>query len=141
MIYLQHIPVPITSTQHRTRKESRCRHHLVQGRAPCPPREQAHLPQRPMPQAKLNTETDQPRMKSAPGLSTSHPPPRLFKVLDGSHGHLQVGQLLASCLAGYIFKQELATFVLPFSQSSEQAENSLREGTGTYATLSHNPQS
>lgn len=44
MIYLQHIPGPITSIQHRSRKESHSKYHLAQGSDPCLQRQQAHPP-------------------------------------------------------------------------------------------------
>lgn len=99
MIYLQHNPVPITSIQHRNRRESQCKHYLVQGRTPCLPIQQACLPQRPMLRAQLNTQTSKPSMKSAPGLSTFHPSPTaLLTFLTAAFYafHSQPGQLSGS---------------------------------------------
>lgn len=112
MIYLPHNPVPITSIQHRNRKESQCKHYLVQGRTPCLPIQQACLPQRPMLRAQLNIQTSKPSMKSAPGLSTFHPSPTAlltfltaaFYAFHSQPSQLSGSEPPASFLCGIINK-------------------------------------
>lgn len=115
MIYLQHIPVPITSVQHRSWKESHCKYRLqAQGRALCFPRQQARLP---TPQSRAEHTNRPAQDEVSPRPQHIPPAPRLLKLPDCSHGQPEPDHLPAFGLAGYISNQESATLLLPLMRT------------------------